>query len=177
MAKRACKVLRYVLCNFYAYYYLLDFVSSGLQNAKCPILAKNSAFHENIAVRNGQNRHQRLHLWPKVLLNCSDMSYATFIPTIVSSVLPLAASRTPRMRKSSNFDRKPAFDENIAVRNASKQPERLHLWSKMRVNCSDVFYATFICTIVYSVLPLAASRMRKCRILAENSVFYENISR
>jgi hypothetical protein len=130
---------------------------------KCPILAKNSAFHENIAVRNGQNRHQRLHLWPKVLLNCSDMSYATFIPTIVSSVLPLAASRTPRMRKSSNFDRKPAFDEKIAVRNGSKQPERLHLWSKMLVNCSDVFYATFICTIVYSVLPLAASMSLKAK--------------
>ena len=130
---------------------------------KCPILAKNSAFHENIAVRNGQNRHQRLHLWPKVLLNCSDMSYATFIPTIVSSVLPLAASRTPRMRKSSNFDRKPAFDENIAVRNGSKQPERLHLWPRMLVTCSDVFYATFIRTTVYSVLPLAASMSQKAK--------------
>ena len=84
------------------------------------------------------------------------MSYATFIPTIVSSVLPLAASRTPRMRKSSNFDRKPAFDEKIAVRNGSKQPERLHLWSKMLVNCSDVFYATFICTIVYASMSLKA---------------------
>ena len=61
------------------------------------------------------------------------------------------------MRKSSNFDRKPAFDEKIAVRNGSKQPERLHLWSKMLVNCSDVLYATFIPTVVDSVLPLAAS--------------------
>ncbi len=113
-----------------------------------------------------QNRHQRLHLWPKVLLNCSDMSYATFIPTIVSSVLPLAASRTPRMRKSSNFDRKPAFDENIAVRNGSKQPERLHLWPKMLVNCSDVFYATFIPNIVYYVLALAASMSQKAKFWA-----------
>ena len=107
-------------------------------------------------VRNASKYPHRLHLWPKVLVKCLDMSYVTFIPTIVASVLPLATSR---MRKCPIFAENSGFYENIAVRNGlngSKQPERLHWWPKTLVNWSDVFYATFIPTIVYSVLPLAA---------------------
>ena len=53
---------------------------------KCLVLAENNAFYENIAVRNGSKQPPRLHLWPNMLVNCLDMSYASFIPTIVSSV-------------------------------------------------------------------------------------------
>ena len=116
-------------------------------------------FDENIAVRKGSKWLPRLHLWSTVLVNCSDMSYATFIPTIVASVLPRAASRMRKCR----------FWPKTAV-------PKLRSWPKVLVNCLDMSYATFIPTIVSLVLPLAASRVRKCPILAENSGFYENIA-
>ena len=53
MVKKACKLLRYALCNFYPYYYLFGFASSASRMQKYPILAKNSGFYENIAVRKG----------------------------------------------------------------------------------------------------------------------------
>ena len=68
-------------------------------------------------VRNASKYPRRLHLWPKVLVKCLDMSYVTFIPTIVASVLPLPTSR---MRKCPIFAENSGFYENIAVRNGSK---------------------------------------------------------
>ena len=118
-------------------------------------------------VRNASKYPRRLHLWPKVLVKCLDMSYVTFIPTIVASVLPLPTSR---MRKCPIFAENSGFYENIAVRNDQNSHQGV-VYGLMLVNCLYIPYATFIPTIVSLVLPLAASRVRKCPILAENSGF------
>ena len=116
MAKRVCKVLRYVLCNFYSDHCLFGFASSGLQSAKM-ILAESSGFYENIAVRNAYKRFKIATKAPFMaksackLLRCV---LCNFCPYRCSSVLPLA---TCRMRKRPILAKNSGFYENIAVRN------------------------------------------------------------
>ena len=106
-----------------------------------------------------------------MLVNCLDVSYATLIPTIVSLVLPLAASG---VRKCPMLAENSGFYENIAVRmarNASKYPRRLQSWPKVLVNCSDMSYVTFIPAIVASVSPFPTSRMQNVQFSPKTAVF------